>query len=91
MSDDRTQALRTVSLGIDAETFLASPLGRHIVAKAEDDIRTAVAELCVVDPHEVEKVRMLQNQVWRAESIQQWIAEAIQDGLHAEQIYIADE
>ena len=91
MSDDRQQTLQIVALGIEAEAFLASALGKYLIARAEDEIRFAVAGLCEVSPTNVDEIYRLQNQVWRAESIQHWIAEAIQDGAHAEQVYIADE
>lgn len=69
-----------VILADAAESFLRSPLGRYLEKRAQDNAMDAMQALKSVDPNNAVAVRALQNEVFRAESIALWIAQAIQDG-----------
>lgn len=71
-------------LGRDAEEFLATELGRYIVGRCEQEIQEAQDELSRVSPWRKNRIRELQNQVWRAKSVQGWLGELITDGKAAE-------
>lgn len=73
-----------VALGITVEAFLASGIGRYLIARWEAEIEEAVERLKHVDPEDPKAIRELQAQVYRAESLQYWLAEAIQAGISAE-------
>lgn len=73
-----------VALGITVEGFLASGIGKYLIARAEAEIEEAVERLKHVDPEDPKVIRELQAQVYRAESLQYWLAEAIQAGISAE-------
>ena len=90
--NDRIDAIKTVELGIQSESFLASPLGKYVIGRAESEIAEALERLKILNPFTFpEELRTEQNKIWRAESFQRWIAEAIQDGWQAENALRQDE
>ena len=84
MSDDRQQLLGDITLGIEVEAFLTSDIGKYLVRRAEEELLNATELLTKVDPENPKEIRELQTRIWRANSVQQWMAEAIQSGWNAE-------
>lgn len=84
MANPREVLLGEVQFGIEVEAFLNSSLGKYLVQKAETERDAALEKLKVADPDNAKEIRRLQNEVWRAESMQTWLAEAIQTGWNAE-------
>lgn len=76
--------IKEAQLGIEAETFLSSDLGRYIIARAEADRMDALEQLATVNPNDILAITKLQNKIAVVDSIQGWIAEAIQNGYYAE-------
>lgn len=74
---------RDVEFGIAVEAFLGSPIGKYLVKRAEEEVEDAVEKIKVVDCTATQEIRALQNKIYRAESIQYWLAEAIQAGQNA--------
>lgn len=72
-----------IELGEDAEKFVRSKLGEAVIAIAEGQANAAYNELARVAPWRRRRISHLQSQIWRAESIQQWLAEIITEGRHA--------
>lgn len=70
-------------LGKDAEEFLNTELGRYLVGRAEQEAADAMHQLKSVYSWRRKKIQELQNKVWRAESVQQWIADLIISGRQA--------
>jgi hypothetical protein len=71
------------ALGKIVEEFQSSEVGRYLIKRAEEAVEDAVEKLKVCDPKDGKVVQSLQNQVWKAESFQQWLADAIIDGANA--------
>ena len=71
-------------LGRDAEDFLRSELGRYIVGRCKLEVQEAQEALSTVSPWRRNRIRQLQAQVWRAQSVQGWLIELIQQGRQAE-------
>jgi hypothetical protein len=91
MSEQADVTMAEARFGIEVEQFLSSDIGRYMVGRAENEEHEALQALAQVDPIDAKKVERLQNQVWRARSIQQWLAQAVQAGLMAQhQIEIED-
>lgn len=86
MSNDigKNPLLQQIDLGFQAEAFLQSDLGRYLVQRAEGQVEEAVEALKQVDPEDFKSVRGLQNMIHVAESIQYWLADAIQAGMNAQ-------
>jgi hypothetical protein len=87
-AEDRA-LLKTAALGMDVDRFLSTPVGQHLLKRAQEEVHEGVSGLCNADAEDSKEIRKFQNQVWRGESIQQWLAEAIQEGIQAERIYQA--
>jgi hypothetical protein len=70
-------------LGRDAEEFVQSELGQFVIGRAEQESRDAMDELKRCHPWRTRKIKELQNRIWRAESMQNWIGELIVRGRQA--------
>lgn len=88
MNKDVRELHKTIDFGFQAEAFLQSDVGKYLIAKAEAEVIEATEALKTVDPTVSDAIRELQNRVYRGESIQYWLAEAIQSGLNAQQEFI---
>ncbi len=83
--DAETQVLLAeVELGLDAQQFLGSKLGRYLVGCAQQEVKQAFVDFKAADPEDKKAITALQNRIWVAERFQQWIAEAIGNGTNAE-------
>ena len=78
----------TIDFGFQAEAFVLSDLGKFLIGRAEAEIAEAVEELKAVNPFSTDEIRTLQNKIWRAESVQSWLAEAIQAGASSQAEYM---
>lgn len=83
---DRDELLAAVEIGIEAESFLSTNIGKFLTDRAEAELHEALNALKDVDASKPDEVRKLQNQAWRAESVQKWLAEVIQSGWNAEEM-----
>jgi uncharacterized protein YbjT (DUF2867 family) len=83
MTDGDTLLAEAI-LGRDAEEFLASELGRYLVGRAEQEEREAVEQLARVSSWRRRRIRELQDDIWRARSVRQWLAEMVSAGRAAE-------
>jgi hypothetical protein len=61
------------------KAFLESDVGRHLVRRAELERQAALDEMADGDVTNINRMRELQMVVRRADSIQQWLADAIMD------------
>lgn len=75
---------RAIDFGFQVEAFLASEIGQFLIKRAEDAVDSAVALLKIVPASDSERIRQLQSSIERAESIQYWLADAIQAGYAAQ-------
>lgn len=81
---NETDLVKDLELGIEAEAFLNSPIGKYLAERSEAERDEAIEEFRQVDPTDAVKVRNIQNRIWRAESFATWLAQAIQNGRFAE-------
>lgn len=77
--------LKQIDLGFQVEAFLQSDIGRYLVQRAEGEVEEAVEQLKRADPDNAAQIRAIQHTIHVAESIQYWLADAIQAGLNAQQ------
>lgn len=73
------------TLGRDAQDFLASEVGRFILGRCEHEISEASDLLSTVSPWRRNRIKQLQNEIWRARSVRGWLIELVQNGQQAEQ------
>lgn len=72
-------------IGRDAEDFIQSEIGQYILGCAEQEANDAMDQLKRVYPWRRRKITELQNKIWRAESMQSWLAELVIAGKQAVQ------
>lgn len=72
-------------LGRDAEDFLKSELGLTLLGFADQERDEALAKLKTVHPWRTRRIRELQNEVYRAESLKEWLFYLVQRGMQAKQ------
>ena len=85
MMTENSPILQQIDLGFQVEAFLQSDLGRYLVQRAEAQVEEAVEQLKRCSPEDSAQIRATQHTIQVAESIQYWLAEAIQSGLNAQQ------
>jgi hypothetical protein len=73
-------------LGRDAAEFLASDVGRYLIGRCEQEANEAMQALSTVSAWRRNRIRQLQNEVWRAQSVKSWLIELITAGRQAEAI-----
>lgn len=78
-------ALRVVALGMDVENFLQGPIGRHLLARAEEQRKEALEALKDADPENAKAIRVWQHKIGVIDAVQQWLADAITEARNAEQ------
>lgn len=71
-------------LGIEAEHFLASSVGQALLERAQSEYSTALLRLSEVDPFDSKEIARLQSHAWRADSVQGWLENIINNGREAE-------
>lgn len=89
--EEKRKHLQNVALGIEAEHFLTSALGRHLVARSEEERAEVLELLKDADPEDAKKIRALQNRVAVLDTWQQWIADAIMTGKATEEMLVQAE
>ena len=60
-------------LGRDSAEFLGSELGRYLLGRCEQEIADAQEQLSEVSPWRRNRIKQLQNEVWRARSVRSWL------------------
>lgn len=84
MTDVSTQTYYAEAvLGKDAEEFLASDIGRIMLARAEEIEQEAFEELSKVSPWRRRKISQLQEDIWKARSFKQFLTELVITGRQA--------
>lgn len=79
------ELLAEAMIGRDAEDFIQSDIGQYILGCAEQEAHEAMDQLKRVYPWRRGKITELQNKIWRAESMQSWLAELVIAGKQAVQ------
>lgn len=74
------------ALGRDVEEFISSDVGRYLLGRCEQDIKDAQDKLAVVSPWRRNRIKQLQNEIWRAKSIVRWLSEIVSAGKQAEAV-----
>lgn len=73
-------------LGQQVEIFLGSRVGKFLMDRAENLVQEGLTKLRTVDPTNPELIRAIQNEVWKASTLKDWLEEAIIAGLKATEV-----
>lgn len=90
LNEQGKELLRKIDFGFQVEAFIQGEIGQYLIKRAEGEVAQAVEELKQVNPHEYQAIALIQNRIRVAESVQYWLAEAIQSG-HAAQDELIDQ
>lgn len=66
-----------VSLGVDVEAWLQSPIGMMVIRRCEEERSAALEALADADPEDPKAIRALQMRVRVVDTVQQYMADAI--------------
>ncbi|MDD5084198.1 MAG: hypothetical protein PHT88_04725 [Candidatus Moranbacteria bacterium] len=83
MTDDQA-LLKQAQLGIEAEAFIHTDLGKFLIDKADDDLQRGYEGFLSLTPGDTDGLLMLQSQCQRAIHFKSWLLEAISSGHYAE-------
>ncbi len=78
--------VRWAAFGRQVELFLDSDIGKYLVKKAQAQSAQAMEELVVADPNDPKLIASIQNRIKVADSIIEWLGDAIAEGHSAIQI-----
>ena len=73
-----------VDLGRQAKDFIHSDLGRHLVGCLNQECILAQEELAKVWPWRRNRIRVLQNRIWRSQFMLSWLRDLILSGKSAD-------
>jgi hypothetical protein len=88
---DNDELLDRAQFGRQVELFWGSRVGGYLRNRAQQVYTEAIQELKAVDPTDAKAVARAQANVWRAESFEQWLTEAMVDGFKALEILEGDD
>lgn len=102
MSTEQTEQMRLlieankelyakVEFGMEAKAFLRSPVGQYLIQRAEAEREEAIVELVNTSPRNPGVIEALQSTIKRAESIQYWMAEIIQEATSAQETLLSQD
>lgn len=74
------ELLSIARMGVDAESFLRTPLGRFIVAKAAREEAEAIRELIDCAPNDFARNRDLRNTIHVSRMVVGWLTDAVNIG-----------
>lgn len=72
--------VETAIFGESVRQFLRTPIGEYLMSRAKDQAEDALSLLAEADPEDPKKIRDLQNKIRVADSITDWLSEAIRMG-----------
>lgn len=81
-----SELMEKAILGKDAEEFINSEIGKYIVKRVDQERFEAVELLKEVSPWRKNRIRDLQNLIWRCDTFKGWLAEIIISGQQATQV-----
>lgn len=91
MTTETQDIFNAIDFGMEVQAFISSKVGQYLIKRADADVADALEGLKEVNPSDEREVRSLQTTIKRAESVQYWMAEAIQEGLNAEKLITESE
>lgn len=86
MTTETQDIFNAIDFGIEVQAFIGSKVGQYLIKRADADVEDALEQLKEINPSDEREIRSLQTTIKRAESVQYWMAEAIQEGLNAEKL-----
>lgn len=83
--------VQTAQLGMDAETFLHTNLGRYLIERAEMEEDSLKDELFTLSAFDTEANQIVRNKIEVTRMFRQWIVETIEAGHMATDTLMSEE
>jgi hypothetical protein len=83
MITEENRLLGEAQLGIEAEAFMRSQIGRYLVQRAQNEIEEETALLIDADPDDIKTGRDIRNRIERCRMFLTWMTEAVNVGRKA--------
>ncbi len=77
------ELMESAATGEAAKLFLQSDLGRHLTARAADDVDAAIEKLIEADPNDAAQIMALQTEIKVAKQAIIYLTDAISTGDNA--------
>lgn len=91
MATEYEQLIQQSQFADQVDRFFGSDLGKYLAQRADDEVEMWTAALKKVDPVDANQIRTIQNNIYRAEQVLVWLADAILAGENArDQLQIMD-
>lgn len=81
------ELIAEAELGEAARAFVGSELGQVLIGFCRQEVLAAQEALGEVKPCNVDKIKELQNIIWRAKKFEEWLSELIGKGTNAMEIF----
>lgn len=82
-AEDPHALIKRAVFGEQVQEFMNTEVGRYIIERAQNQVLEALLKLKTCDPENPGLIREYQGQIEVAESIPQWLGDAVKDGLTA--------
>lgn len=83
------QELQTaIATGFTVESFITGPVGQYLVARAEAERQMLLESFVAVDPTDTKAIAQMQARIGILDCWQQWVADAITEGIQAQQQFV---
>ena len=80
------QLFERAAFGKQVDAFMTSDVGKYVMNRAQQSRKDAFTDFAAVDATDVSAVQDIQNRLKVAESIVQWLRDAVMDGVKAFEI-----
>lgn len=88
---DNQELLERAGFGKEVELFWGSGIGQYLRNRAQECYSEAIQNLKSVDPTDTRAVIKAQNEARVAEMFEQWLSQAVLDGLKALELLEGEE
>jgi hypothetical protein len=88
---DNQELLERAGFGKEVELFWGSGVGQYLRNRAQECYSEAIQSLKSVDPTDARAVMKAQNEARVAEMFEQWLSQAVLDGLKALELLEGEE
>jgi hypothetical protein len=88
MTDENSEEVRDLMVrravfGEQVHIFMNTDIGKYMIARAKEQRANAYVEFTDCDVNDTAQVQQIQNKIRVAECIEQWLGDAVGDGLRA--------
>ena len=81
--DENEEMMRRAVFGKQVDNFISSQIGQYMLHRAREQRCAAQDEFKKVSPNNAEKVAEIQNTIMMADNVENWLRDAVGDGLRA--------